>query len=187
MGVGFGVGVGLVLGRGSSPGAPRAAPPPPPGATPPRSSAALARCAPRGAWPCRASGRGPAPSCPPRAARARAPHAARARARRQPLLARPSDAPMSMALQREAGGAQHLRAGSARMGTAVRSGARVSMLAPKGWPCQGCFFRAFWLPFLARAAFVRPERPKRFGIRSVYTTLAKEMARSGRWQVAARR
>ena len=76
------------------------------------------------------------------------------------------------------------------MGTAVRSGARVSMLAPKGWPCQGCFFRAFWLPFLATEAFVRPERPKRFGIRSVYTTLAQEVARSGRWlaqEVAARR
>ena len=41
------------------------------------------------------------------------------------------------------------------------------MLAPKGWPCQGCFFRACWLPFMALEAFVRPERPKRFGIRSV--------------------
>ena len=67
------------------------------------------------------------------------------------------------------------------MGTAVRSGARVSMLAPKGWPCQGCFFRAFWLPFLARAAFVRPERPKRFGIRSVYTTAARRVGGIRAW------
>ena len=50
------------------------------------------------------------------------------------------------------------------------------MLAPKGWPCQGCFFRACWLPFMALEAFVRPERPKRFGIRSVCTTLALEVA-----------